>query len=81
MDQPKIRGTNQAPSAQQTTAEPNHEPEKQDIFETWDDPVWDSGYGRFQSQEDAAADDHKDLALQRCEGHQCNCRAPFQDRS
>jgi hypothetical protein len=63
MDQPKILGTNQAPSVQQTNAEPNHEPEKEDILESWDGPVWDSRYGRFENQEDAAADDRKGLSL------------------
>ena len=60
LEQPKKSETNRAAPLQQTIyTEPNHESEKEDILKSWDGPVWDSRYGRFENQEDAAADDRK----------------------
>lgn len=52
--------TDQAPSVQPTETEPDHKSEKsEDSLRSWDGPVWDSRYGRFESQEDVAVDDRK----------------------
>lgn len=52
--------TDQAPPVQPTETEPDHKSKKsEDSLRSWDGPVWDSRYGRFESQEDVAVDDRK----------------------
>ena len=51
------RSQNTLPPVQSKKIGPIYE--SGNILEPWDGPVWDSRYGRFESQEDVAADDRK----------------------
>ena len=56
--------TDRAPPAQPTETEPEQKSEdSDDSLASWDGPVWDSRYGRFESQEDVAIDDRKGSPL------------------